>query len=506
MKNTMTKLLALALVFVLCFSFVGCSLLGQPDSGNTGDPGNTGGDNGGNNGGNNDVVDEPDDLAGITEDTIWVGNTAGTTGALAAIGGPFNIGMQAAFEAYNKAGGYNGKSIKLKHYDDGGVATNSVSLLDKLIFEDEVFAVVGQFGSYSVDSAVETLKDECVPMIYAAAGNNSLYNAGATTLGDKGIFPVQPLNVTEGRMLILRAFAPADKGGLAATKVGVISNSNEASQALLSGIKAEAQQSNLTNIVYQDVASADYSAAVNALKAEGCDVVILTVIGTDFLTALTTMADALYVCSVLTSYNNSSSSVFNDDNTVMLPAYEKIFSTMAVYYQAWVDITDTTYVYKDANSALYNVYKSFFLVYDANGNEVGVAGFTEEYWQVANDIYNYATTVSPATAFAMSYDAYALAGYIAGNLFCQAMEALEQSGKALSRANLVEVMEANDFDLSLVQTISYANGLRAGVEAFSLNVFYDVKVFDETKNHSVAGASVYTLTSIEEYRALLAGK
>ena len=186
MKNTMTKLLALALVFALCFSFAGCSLLGQPDNG-----GNQGGNQGGNNGGNTGATDEPDDLLGITEDTIWVGNTAGTTGALATIGGPFNIGMQAAFEAYNKAGGYNGKSIKLKHYDDGGIATNSVSLLDKLIFEDEVFAVVGQFGSYSVDSAVETLKDECVPMIYAAAGNNSLYNAGATTLGDKGIFPVQ---------------------------------------------------------------------------------------------------------------------------------------------------------------------------------------------------------------------------------------------------------------------------------------------------------------------------
>ncbi len=69
-----------------------------------------------------------EELKGVTEDTILVGNTAGTTGALATIGGPFNIGIEAAFAAYNAEGGFNGKSVKLQHYDDGGVATQSVTL------------------------------------------------------------------------------------------------------------------------------------------------------------------------------------------------------------------------------------------------------------------------------------------------------------------------------------------------------------------------------------------
>lgn len=489
MKNSISKLLAVLLALALCFSFIGCTLPEQDG------PGGGGGDI---------TTDEPDDLKGITEDTIWVGNTAGTTGALATIGAPFNLGIQAAFAKYNANGGYNGKKIALKHYDDGGVATNSVSLLDKLIFEDEVFAIVGHFGSYAVDATLETLKDENVPMIYAAAGNGTLLNENATTVGDRGIFPVQPLNVTEGRMLILRAFAPADKGGLAATKVGVISNSNEASQALLSGIKAEAQQSNLTNIVYQEVASADYTGAVNALKSAGCDVVLLTVIGADFMTALTTMADSVYYCKVLTSYNNASTAGFNDPSTtVMLPAYEKIFSTMAIYSQAWLDITSTTYVYKNEASALYNVYAALGL---DNGG-AGVAGFNEEYWGVANDIYNYALTVDPNTAFAMSYDAYALAGYIAGDLFCQAMEALETSGKALSRANLITVMESQEFKLAMADSISFANGLRAGVGSFALSMFYDVYALDPSLGggvyHSANSTTVHTLTSIEEYRELL---
>ena len=115
-------------------------------------------------------------------------------------------------------------------------------------------------------------------------------------------------------MLILRAFAPLTAGGLGATKVGVVSNSNEASASLLAGIKAEAAnlpESQRNNIVYQEVVTTDYSGAINALQAAGCDTVILTVIGADFTTALTTMANANYYCKALTSYNNASAAVFN---------------------------------------------------------------------------------------------------------------------------------------------------------------------------------------------------
>lgn len=506
MKNTILKLLALMLVLALSFSVVGCSLI-FPSETPTPDGGEGDGEEGGNEGGN-DPVDEPDDLLGITDDTIWVGNTAGTTGALATIGEPFNLGLQAAFAAYNAQGGYNGKKIALKHYDDGGISGNSVTLLDKLIYEDEVFAIVGHFGSYAVDATLDTLKDEKVPMIYAAAGNNALLNENATSLGDKGIFPVQPLNGTEGRMLVLRAFAPYDKGGLGATKVGVIANSNEASQALLSGIKLEAKDSGLeSKVVIQEVASADYTAAVNALKAAGCDTVILTVIGADFTTALVTMADANYVCNVLTSYNNASTAVFNDPDTqLLLPAYEKVFSTMAIYSQAWLDITSAEYVYSDPDSALYGVYSILGL----NNGGVGVAGFKPEYWEVANNIYNYVLTVDKGKAFAMSYDAYALAGYIAGDLFCQAMEALEKSGKALSRANLVEVMESQEFQVAMANKISFANGMRAGVDSFALTVMYDAYNLDASLGggvkHTAASATIHTLTSMDEYRALLAGK
>ena len=105
-----------------------------------------------------------------------------------------------------------------------------------------------------------------------------MLNENATG-ADRGIFPVQPLNHTEGRMLILRAFAPADKGGLGGTKVGVLTNTDEASQTMLEGIKAEAKDlsgAQKDAIVYQNVTSTDFSAAINAFKAAGVPIIEAT--------------------------------------------------------------------------------------------------------------------------------------------------------------------------------------------------------------------------------------
>ncbi len=444
-----------------------------------------------------------EELKGVTEDTILVGNTAGTTGALATIGGPFNIGIEAAFAAYNAAGGFNGKSVKLQHYDDGGVAANSVTLTEQLIHEDEVFAIVGNFASNCVAANLPVIKEANVPMVYAAAGNDELLNEKAEG-AERGIFPVQPLNFTEGRMMILRAFAPADNGGLAGTKVGVLSNTVEASQTMLKGIQAEAAElgSKKDSIVYQNVTSSDYSAAVNALKNAGCDVVVVTVIGADFTSALTAMANANYYVPVLTSYNNANAGVLNDPATTLLASqYTDVLTNIPIFAQAWLDITSTEYYYNKADSALLKNYETLGLAQAG----VGMPGFKEEYWAVAENIYNYCVGQGMANAFAMSYDSYALAGYIAGDLFCQGLKELQAKGKNLTRANYVDIMESKEFQVAMADKISFANGMRSGVQSFALTMFYDAFTVNNGAYHSAASVTVHGLTSIEEYRTLVKG-
>ena len=486
MKKFTLKVIALALVSVLCLSIVACNF-------------------GGGNAGLSEEVYEGD--------VIYVGNTAATTGAGATIGVPFNLGIEAAFAAYNKAGGFNGRKIALKHYDDMGDSAQSVTLMEKLIHEDEIFAVVGNYGTYAVAANIDILKENCVPMVYAAAGNNVLFNANATEDGDRCIFPVQPLNQAEGQMLILRAFAPAFDGetylgGLGGTKVGVISNSDEASQAMLSGIKAEEKNSGLTNIVYQNVTTDDYSAAASALQAAGCDVVIVTVVGTPFVSALTALANVNYNKNVLTTYNNANAAVFNDENSQMTEVGLNILSKMTIYAQAWLDVNDLTYYYK-SDSNLYNGYKFLGkIMKDENGNELGVPGFTAKYWAVAEDIYDYAASLNDKNIVPlnMSYNSYALAGYIAGNLFCQALDEIKAQGLELTRANLVSVLESKKFQVAMADTISYQNGVRAGVQSFSLTVFYDTETITNDGKHAASSTTVHPLTSMDSYRELIAGK
>ena len=445
-----------------------------------------------------------EELKGVTEDTILVGNTAGTTGALATIGGPFNIGIEAAFAAYNAEGGFNGKSVKLQHYDDGGVATQSVTLTEQLIHEDEVFAIVGNFASNCVAANLPIIKEANVPMVYAAAGNNELLNEAAEG-ADRGIFPVQPLNFTEGRMLILRAFAPLANGGLGGTKVGVLTNTVEASQTILKGIEAEAADlpaAQKDAITYQNVTSTDFSAAVNALKNAGCDVVVMGVIGADFTSALTAMANANYYVPVLTSYNNANAGILNDAaTTILAEQYTDVLTNIPIYAQAWLDITSTEYFYNNPDSALLKGYEALGLAQPG----VGMPGFKEEYWVVAEKIFNYCTEQGMDNAFAMSYDSYALAGYIAGDLFCQGLKELQAQGKELTRANYVDVLESKEYQVAMADTISFANGMRSGVQSFALTMFYDAFTINGGAYHSASSATVHGLTSIDDYRALIKG-
>ncbi|MBO5328782.1 MAG: ABC transporter substrate-binding protein [Clostridia bacterium] len=488
------------------------------------------------------------DLKGVTDTTIYVGNTAGTTGVLSTIGGPFNLGIEAAFYAYNQAGGYKGKDeagnalttglkVELKHYDDGGDPATSKTMTEKLIHEDEVFAIVGNFAAACVNVNLDVIKEAEVPMVYAAAGNDTLHNDKAETLADRGIFPVQPLNKTEGRSLILRAFAPATAGGLAGTKVGVLTDTgNEASISMIEGIEAEKAtlpEAQKNAVVIQEVNGSDYGAAVNALKAANCDVVIITSTGGNYLSALKAIGAAEYKVKVLTSYNNASAAPLNTNKTndngtpddpsddvvtqVLSEEYTKVFENVSLYSQAWLDLTSSTEFYKNSEHALYDIYYATYLAlyqlpteYGGLGmdeatatatlNTYGIPGFKNEYWTVAEDIYDYciAQGKDAGTAYAMSYDAYALAGYIAGDLFIQGLDALEESGKALTRENYVDVMESADRKIITANDISFANGLRQGVDSFALTQIY-------VANGAATSATIHTLTSLDAYRELIKG-
>ena len=66
-------------------------------------------------------------------------------------------------------------------------------------------------------------------------------------------------------------------------------------------------------------------------------------------------------------------------------------------------------------------------------------------------------------------NSYAMAGYIAGNLFVQALKSLEEKGLELNWADFNDVMESTEFKLPMGGTINFANGDRLAITSLALN-------------------------------------
>ena len=372
-------------------------------------------------------------VQGVTEDTIYVGNTAATSGVFASVGVPFNAGMEAVFKAYNDAGGFNGKKIELKHYDDGFDAAQGLTYTKTLVEDDKVFALVGHFGTNTVGATLDYIKSVGIPMMYAATGISDLYQEGATGK-NACVFPVQPIYDAEGRVLLARALASEEGGvGLGGKKIGVIATTDDAGAGLLSGVKRQAQEGSF-DIVYQEVdpSATEYTTALTVLMNAGCDVVIACMNQAPFQTAMVSMRDIDFNAKVITSYVSASAIFLNE-----LVENGSVTEERPVYATAWLDVT---------TEQGYNEMMEFATVQLA--------------WEAANGI---------DVANTYSVNSYAMAGYVAAKLFVHGLEQVAAQGLELTWENYIAACEKVAFHIPMGGDINYANGDRLGVTALALN-------------------------------------
>lgn len=436
------------------------------------------------------IEEEPAKVYGVDGETIYVGNTAGQEGALASVGLPFNVGLQAALWQYNEAGGFNGAKVELINYSDGGVQATGIANTKKLVEEDEVLAMAGHFGSDVVAGTLDYLKEEQVPMVYAASGISALFNEKATG-DDKYILPVQPIYNGEGKALLARAVATTEGSlGLGGKKVGVIYTNDEPGNGLLSGVKSEAAHLGVSVVEARTETTGDHSTAVNIMKNAGCDVIVLaTGYANSFKEILSYLVSGnVQGVKVVSSYSNAAASIITGDTTL----YAGLMGAgIEVYTTGWLSIsiaaTDPAYLTSfyapsaenKVGDHLWKSYKELAVALGyPNLYDYGIPGFTAEYWQVAEAIAGYVLSQNPdmapsmlSTAFSYSYDSYALAGYIAGQTLVAGLEKVKEQGLELTRANLVKAMEVGTVDIAMAGEISFANGARTGVTDLAISKF-----------------------------------
>lgn len=350
---------------------------------------------------------------GVTKDTIYVGNSATTSGAYAGVGGPFVSAIKAYFQMVNEAGGIDGRKIEFVNKDDEFDPVKGKAYLQELVEDDKVFCILGHFGTPVVSATLDDLKNYGIPSLYFATGIGQLFNEHATENSNGfNIFPVQPLYITEGQVMVARGV-----GNFDAKKIGIIYTSDDAGMNMFEGATAKAKELNV-ELVSEQVApgSADVSAAVTKIKNAGVDFVIVGSIQATMPTIVKEMAAQGMTVPAITTY---------------------VCAAVSITEQIAADI-----------EGKFDVYASSWKIRDADHQQ---------------DVDEYTKWV-PAE-YANNTDGES--GWVAASIFCEALRRLE--GKEVTWESFMAALEEAPLNVPFGGSISFANGQRTGVQEMLLS-------------------------------------
>ena len=403
------KVLAMLLALALVFAVGACGTQNGNGGGagaDTGTATTTDEDNG-------DAGGTGDFVQGVTDTRVYIGNTVSTSGALAPVGVPFQAGINAYIEMVNSRGGVHGREIVYIHYDDEWSPERGLAFLDGLINDDEVFAIVGQFGTPIIGATFRTLVETGIPTVYFAAGTGVVYNENATDGNGRNTFPIQPVFPMEGR--VFAAWAAGTFGG---ERIGVIYTSDDAGEDLIGGIRQEAAVIGGLEIFAEQVAPGadDVTAAVASVLGNDVDVVIIASIQGTFSQIANELANQGNTAPTLTTY-------VNVDRTQVDLVADTVWGQYDIFGSSWVNMQ---------------------------------AAELDEFQE-------WIAVVSDDEAFLTS--SFAVTGWIAMHAFVQGLERVEGE---LTWASFIDAMESAPVANPFGSAIDFANGSRVGTQDLAL--------------------------------------
>lgn len=107
---------------------------------------------------------------GVTDKEIVVGQSLGLTGPLAELGVDIANGVRAYFDGVNAKGGINGRRIKVLTEDDGYQVANTVKNVQKMIDEDQVFALFNIMGTPNSAAILPLVEKTAIPFFSPFTG------------------------------------------------------------------------------------------------------------------------------------------------------------------------------------------------------------------------------------------------------------------------------------------------------------------------------------------------
>ena len=340
-------------------------------------------------------------VPGITDNQVVVGAFQDQSGAAAVVGINMRKGMEAYFNWVNAQGGVNGRKIKFIVEDDGFQAARAIAATKKLVEQDKVFALVGTLGTPGVAATIDYIMEKQIPSIYQGSGISAL-----AFPPKKYIFPVQPNFISEGRIVATYVVE-----NLKMKKVAVACEQTDIGTEGLRGVREQLAMYKMepVEVVNFGAADVDFSSQIlKLMRAKPDAVIIYSTLkpAAGFLKQAKVMGlDAQF----LTTYVNA--------DPIQMPALAGD-ACVGLIAPGWVPVL---------------------------GNDVDSVRYLEIY---------------QATYPKEMPSAFAAAGFIAGEVFC---EGLRRSGKNPTREGLIAAMESlRDWDGIMAKGISYTPEFRSG--------------------------------------------
>ncbi len=117
-----------------------------------------------------------DPALGVTKDQILLGSIQDLSGPIMSVSSPLINGMIFRMDAANAAGGVNGRKLRLVIEDSGYDPKRGVLAAQKLLSNDNVFAMIGTAGTSIALATAPSIIEAGVPQLFPAAAARETYD------------------------------------------------------------------------------------------------------------------------------------------------------------------------------------------------------------------------------------------------------------------------------------------------------------------------------------------
>ncbi len=344
---------------------------------------------------------------GVDDNTITIGSVGVTSGPAAFIGQPYYEGMRAYFQTVNDEGGVLGREIELIHRDDEFDPAQARDHVEELIYDEEVFAIVGQLGTPGVISSAQLVSDSGIPSVYFGSGATEL-----TELGEN-FFPVQPNYVYEGKLMAKYAVEHFE-----AENIAVLYQNDDVGRDGIQGIREGLAELDMEDHLNEDAVishnpnQSDFTAPMQRILVQDPDMVIVFSLSQAASLIVRAAEDFGLEVPMLTTYSNADAS-----------------------FLATIEPSET------APNAIHNLHVMGWLDVDDESLAPLITSM-EEYYPDS------------------TINAYTMAGWVAGETFVAGLRNLEGD---ITWENYIAGMNTLEFTDGLAAEISFEPGVRQGV-------------------------------------------